>query len=114
MTEAAEKVELKPETLLHMPCTSPGLTRPSNRHCAEISLSYVGRLCRTQCTNSEKGRDHRGALFPPLDPGLRPWSLSREIVPRPARDAAAGPYASPPVLLPPGSGHSRTRVNPRR
>ena len=44
MTEAAEKVELKPETLLHMPCTSPGLTLSSNRHSGEISRSYVGRL----------------------------------------------------------------------
>ena len=39
MTEAAEKVELKPETLLHMPCTSQGLRLLSYRHCAEISRS---------------------------------------------------------------------------
>src|SRR6516165_153282 len=107
MTEAAEKVGLKPETFLAHAMHIAGADAVIERHC------LMSDGCAERNAQTPKGARHRGARFPPLDPGLRPWSLSREIVPRPARDAAAGPCASPRVLLPPGSGHSRTRVNPR-
>jgi hypothetical protein len=72
MTEAAAKVELRPETCWRMPRTSPRLTLLSNRHCEEISRSYGGTAVPNAMHNSE-GRDHRGIRFRPLDHRLRPW-----------------------------------------
>src|SRR5690349_17704884 len=49
-----------------------------------------------------------------VSPDLKAWNPSREFVPLWARGAAAATYASPPAWLPPGSGHSHMRANPRR
>ena len=107
MMEAAEKVELKPETLLHVPCHIAGADAVIEQALRGDQPFLCGTAVPNAIDNSE-GRDHRGIRFRPLDHRLRPWSLSREIVPPPARDAAAGSYASPPVSLPPGNGHSHT------
>ena len=69
MTEAAVKVELRPETLLAHATDIAAADALSTRHC-EVSRSSGGTAVPNAMHNSE-GRDHRGIRFRPLNNGTQ-------------------------------------------